>query len=179
MLLIEYQYFPPINVIKASIQSTHIGISIYDRYRKMSFRNRCMIPAANGVCSLSVPLVGGRENSLLMKEVKIDNSTSWQQRHWRTITSAYGRSPWFEFYRDELERIYSRYFTFLADWDHELLRWTFTSLAIELNIEVLEKEPEKGPENFIFDLHNKILPKNFQDAEIINGLPCLCPGVSG
>jgi hypothetical protein len=130
-----------------------------------------MIPAANGVCSLSVPLVGGRENSLLMKDVKIDNSVNWQLRHWRTITSSYGRSPWFEFYRDDLERIYSGSFTFLADWDHELLRWTFASLALEVHMEVLESEPEKGSENTILNLRNKILPKNFQDVEIINGLP--------
>ena len=171
MLLIEYQYLPPINVIKASIKETNIGISSYDQFRKMSFRNRCMIPAANGPCILSVPLVGGRENSLKMKEVRIDNSGNWQLRHWRTITSVYGRSPWFDHYRDELERYYLRKFTYLADWDLELLQWVFTSLGIQLDILILEKEPGKGSQNAILDLKNKILPKNFQAPEHLINLP--------
>lgn len=148
-----------------------MGISSYDQFRKMSFRNRCMIPAANGPCILSVPLAGGRENSLKMKEVRIDNSVNWQLRHWRTITSVYGRSPWFDHYRDELERYYLRKFTWLADWDLELLHWVFTSLGIRIEILILEKEPAKEAQKSILDLQNRILPKNFQAPEQLINLP--------
>jgi WbqC-like protein family len=168
MLLIEYQYFPPVTVIKTSITCTHIRILSYEKFRKMSFRNRCIIPAANGLTTLSVPLLGGRENTLPMKDVRIDNSVNWQLRHWRTISSAYGRSPWFEHYAGGLEKYYLRRFDFLADWDIELLQWVLTCLDSQVNIEILEKEPEKGGQEIIIDYRNKILPKNFQEEK---GIP--------
>jgi hypothetical protein len=168
MLLIEYQYFPPITVIKTSISLTHIGISSYDSFVKMSFRNRCIIPTANGLCNLSVPLVGGRENGLPIKDVRIDNSVKWQLRHWRTISSAYGRSPWFEFYAETLERYFLRRFTFLADWDIELLHWVFTCLGSQVTIEILDKEPENMVPESVIDYRNKIFPKNFQS---VAGIP--------
>jgi len=163
MLLIEYQYFPPINVIKTSIEETHIIIPLYEEYRKMSFRNRCMIPTSNGVCSLTVPLSGGRNNRLILKDVRIDQRTAWQQQHWRTIYSAYGKSPWFEFYRDGLEPFFNRDYTFLADWNMELLHWVFSVIGAKMKIEARVAEDIFGPENRIFDLRNKILPKNFQE----------------
>ncbi len=171
MLIIEYQYLPPVSVIKASIHDTHIGYLQYDRFRKMSFRNRCIIPAANGPVTLSVPLKGGREITLPMKEVRIDNSVDWQQRHWRTITSAYGRSPWFEFYADGLEQYYLRKYTFLADLDLELLQWIYTCLGRKMTIDLLAHEPPEGLKEPVLDLRNKILPKNFKDFHQVKNLP--------
>ena len=171
MLYIEYQYLPPISVIKTSLQGTHIIISAYDKFQKMSFRNRCVIPTANGACILTVPIIGGRENSLPIKEIRIDNSKDWQKRHWRTIMSVYGRSPWFEHYADGLEKFYSRNFTFLCDLDLALLQWIYTCLNVSMEIEILENKIEKGTESSFLDLRNKILPKNFQDFEHIKNLP--------
>ncbi len=171
MLLIESQYFPPVNVIKTSLYESHIIISPYELYTKMSFRNRCVIPTANGMVSLSIPLVGGRENRKQMKDVVIDHQADWQQIHWRTITSAYGRSPWFEFFRDDLEKFYLQKYELLMDWNLDLLQWIYTIIGVKIRIEIPETDSINGLENPFLDLRNKILPKNFQALNIISECP--------
>jgi WbqC-like protein family len=150
MLIIESQYFPPISVIKTSINDTHVGISLYDNFQKMSFRNRCIIPAANGVISLSVPIKGGREKKLVMKDIMIDQSIDWQTLHWRSVFSAYGRSPWFDHYRDQLKVYYERPYKYLAHWNFDLLKWVYLALGANINIGVLDNDGQ-FKRDFYFD----------------------------
>jgi hypothetical protein len=90
----------------------------------MSFRNRCQIVGAEGVIDLSIPLVRGRDQKALMKDVRISSAQPWQSQHWKTIVSCYSRSPWFEFYRDELEGLYRKQWNFLLDWNLVCFEWT-------------------------------------------------------
>lgn len=134
----------------------------------MSFTNRMIIPAANGLTMLSVPLRGGRENRRPLNEVGIDNSQRWQTRHWRTITSAYRRSPWFEYYEDELESFYSRRFDGLADWNLALYKWTIDKLKVDQQITLLEGLPAEG---IYIGLAAEPRPSQFQGDEFIRDLP--------
>ena len=145
-----------------------MGISLYDPFPKMSFCNRCIIPSSNGKINLSIPVIGGRENRQPMKDVRIDNSVRWQNRHWRTIKSAYGRSPWFEFYAFGLEAYFQREYILLADWNLDLMAWIFQCLGTATIIEKLTLEPT---EYSGIDNRNKILPKNFQSSGMIKNLP--------
>src|SRR5580658_7890826 len=113
-LLTEYQYFPAISLYSALNKNTNVIFEQYEHYQKMSFRNRCIISGANGRIHLSVPLAFGREQKTLTREVKILASSDWQKSHWKTIVSCYNRSPWFEFYRNELEALYKKQFIFLV-----------------------------------------------------------------
>ena len=134
----------------------------YESWQKMSFRNRCMIAGANGVISLSIPVVGGRNVKEVVKDIRIDNMKNWQSVHWRSVFSAYKRSPWFEFYRDELEFFYNKKFEFLWDWNLELLNWILKKLEIDIPIRFSEdyKKEISGAE--IKDIRNKILPRNLE-----------------
>lgn len=60
MLLIDLQYLGTFIYYKSLIKSKYINIEQYERWQKMSFRNRCSIAGANGRIDLSVPVVGGR-----------------------------------------------------------------------------------------------------------------------
>jgi hypothetical protein len=123
MILIESQYFPPLSSFIYLYKEKHIGIPLYEKFRKMGFQNRCMIPTSNGVSILSVPLRGGRDANRLLTEVMIDNSQRWQTRHWRTLTAAYNRSPFFEFQADELRVLYETRFDLLYEWNLACLTW--------------------------------------------------------
>ncbi|WP_315815992.1 WbqC family protein [Paraflavitalea speifideaquila] len=59
-----------------------------------------------------------------MKDVRIANRYPWQSQHWKTIVSCYNRSPWFEFYRDELEVLFQKPVNFLVDWNLACWDWT-------------------------------------------------------
>ncbi len=99
---------------------------------KMSFRNRCIILGAGGPVTLSIPLEEGRSQRRLTKDVRIANRYPWQSQQWKTIMSCYNRSPWFEFYRDELEALFQKQVDFLVDWNLACWEWTLKKLGMEV-----------------------------------------------
>lgn len=69
-----------------------------------------------------------------MKDVRISNAEKWQALHWKTLTSAYRRSPWFEYFEHELEDLYGRQFGFLMDWNMACLEWANSALGVSREI---------------------------------------------
>src|ERR1700712_2962386 len=106
MIVFDLQYFPPITFFVTLYKETHVHLDVYEIYRKMSFRNRCLIAGAQGIISLSVPLKDGRNQQLPLNEVLISDSEKWQLRHFKSLQSSYSRSPFFEHYQEELELLF-------------------------------------------------------------------------
>ncbi|MHA4807720.1 WbqC family protein [Flavitalea flava] len=159
-LIIDLQYFPSIILYKGLNKFSNLVFEQYEHHQKMSFRNRCQVAGAEGLINLSIPLVQGRDQRTLIRDVKIAGSLPWQGQHWKTIVSCYNRSPWFEYYRDELEELYRKPFTFLVDWNIACWEWSLKSLRMPLPFSLTDTWQENfDPENWT-DLRGKILPKN-------------------
>lgn len=168
-IIIENQYFPLVNWINILYHLKHVKIDLCETYRKMSFRNRCVVAGSNGLVHLSVPLQKGRSQHQPMKDVKISYSTGWQLQHWRTIESCYGRSPFFEYYRDWLETFYGKQPVFLADMNMEILEWVCKQIGLEKSWEVIDREEtDESLNREAVDLRGYLMPKNFQS-------PSKCP----
>ncbi len=159
ILIIENQYLSPIISYKISINCSNTEFEQYEYWQKMSFRNRCTIATANGPLDLSVPLVGGRNVDALVTEVKIDNNQPWQKRHWRSIFSAYNHSPWFEFYRFEMELFFNTRYELLWDWNLALNRWIVEKLGLNVNFSFSHGYHKKIEKSGFLDFRNQILPK--------------------
>ena len=129
-LIVESQYFASVIFYKISYNFSHIVFEQCESYQKMSFRNRCQIAGAQGAIDLGIPLVGGRGQKGLTRDVRIAGDRSWQAQHWKTIVSCYNRSPWFEYYRDGLEALYGRPANFLMDWNQDCLEWSLGVLGM-------------------------------------------------
>ncbi len=164
-LIVDIQYFPSVILYKYLYKCSHIYFEQYDSYQKMSFRNRCMIAGANGSISLSIPLESGRDQRTLMKDVRISDAQDWQKQHWKTLLSTYNRSPWFEFFRDELEALYRRKYVFLIDWNMDCFTWTMGKLGLKLSISKTDKFAAFQEKDDVLDLRNKLLPRNFREFE--------------
>lgn len=162
MLIIENQYFGCLSYYLILCKYKYIKIEAFERYQKMSFRNRCVIYGANGLIHLSVPIVNGRDQRALIKDIKIDNSSAWQKKHFRSIKSAYGKTPYFEFYEEPLLRIFENKQTFLFDLNFELLLWLVNIFKIKGAISTTTSFKKDYLIDKI-DYRNKWLPKNFQD----------------
>lgn len=160
-LIIENQYFGCINWISALFSHTDVKIEQCENYQKMSFRNRCVIGGSNGLIHLSIPVEGGRNKKQLLKDTRIDNRERWQQQHWRSIFSCYGRSPFFEFYRDAIEQFFLKEYIFLNDLDTDILHWLIKVLKIPSHVSFTDDYQPAYPEE-VNDYRNKWLPKNFQ-----------------
>lgn len=163
-ILIENQYFGCVNYYSSLYKFSNILIEQYESWQKMSFRNRSVILGVNGLIDLTVPLENGRDQKKLIRDVKIDNLSLWQKQHWRSVSSCYGKSPFFEFYKDWLESFYEKKFIYLFDMNLEILFWLKDILKIRAEILLTDSFIKNYPEDFV-DLRNKWLPKNFQSAK--------------
>jgi len=163
-ILIEIQYLAPVQYYTKLIQYPQVIVEQQENYRKGSFRNRCYIATANGVLALSIPLKKGKNQQTNIREVRIDNSTNWQLMHWRSIRTAYGKSPFFEFYQDDLSIIYGKRFDLLFNFCLELQELVINLLQLAPNIS-LSQQFEKEVAEDVLDYRNALLPKNYKDNE--------------
>lgn len=165
LLIIENQYFPCINWINISFKKTNVNISSFEPYRKMSFRNRCVVAGSNGLVHLSVPVVNGRNQKADFKDVRISYREDWQQQHWRTLTSCYNKSAFFEFYRDSLEGFFLKKEVFLFDLNTRIIFWLKEILKASCTIDIVAAPEALEEMQPVTDLRDRWLPKNFQQEQ--------------
>ena len=102
----DLQYFGSISFIKQLLQTNKVYYNVDQVYTKMSFKNRMVIGTAQGPLHLSIPIIGGRDQKIPMKEIKIAYHIPWMEQHYKSIVSNYRRSPFFEYYHHEIKEIY-------------------------------------------------------------------------
>ncbi|NDC77509.1 MAG: hypothetical protein EBZ67_06525 [Chitinophagia bacterium] len=124
-------YFPNLVSYVSSLRDDVFDVVGAEPYRKMSFRNRCIIAAANGPLTLSIPIQGGRGVRTPYREVRICERQDWRGRHWKTIASAYGKAPWFFHYAEGLEVLFRTPHDRLMDWNLACLVWVDRSLGLK------------------------------------------------
>lgn len=99
-VLAPVAYFPPVSYFAWLVQRGMI-IETKEHYVKQSLRNRCTIMGSNGPLNLLVPRTKTAEKQL-MEDSLIHNETDWKRLHWRSLEAAYRKSPFFEYYEDDL-----------------------------------------------------------------------------
>ena len=100
--ILSTAYLPPIEYFAMILQSGAWKIENHEHYIKQSYRNRCNIITANGLLNLSIPVNKTDGNHTFIHDIRISYLSNWQSNHWRAIESAYNKSPFFLYYRDDL-----------------------------------------------------------------------------
>lgn len=106
-----------------------------------------------------------------LKDLKICNRDRWQLLHWRTLTSAYRRSPWFEFYEEELRSLYDKKFEYLKDWNLEAFTMINKWLNLSWKISWTEEYFKTYPGSEVEDFRNKVLPNQPISEDLLSGFP--------
>ena len=119
-------YFGPISWYSRLLRTENWRIDDTEHYVKQTTRNHCLIATANGVQKLTVPVEkpsrneerGARIEPLLTREVRLSDHGKWRTEHWNAICTAYGESPFFDYYADDLRPFFERRdWEFLFDYD--------------------------------------------------------------
>lgn len=116
--LLTTAYLPPIEYIEKCLDHD-IQLEVCEHYIKQSFRNRALIATANGIQTLTVPVVHFA-NKMPILDVRIDYAMPWQRQHWRSIDAAYSGSPYFMYFQDYFRPFYEKKFEFLFDFNTEI-----------------------------------------------------------
>ena len=115
MALFIPTYFSPISQYQALLNSNSITFEVEDNYQKQTYRNRCYIYGANGKQLLNIPVsIPKSAKKTKSKDILVENS-NWQKQHYKSLEAAYNHSPFFEFYKDDLQKLFSKKYTFLLD----------------------------------------------------------------
>jgi hypothetical protein len=104
--LLPISYLGPLNYYSKLKKYDTCILEQFEHLPKQTYRSRAVIYSPNGALTLSIPLVK-RNHRQCMKEVKISYDYDWLKLHWRTLESSYRRSPFFEYYEDDLQPFYS------------------------------------------------------------------------
>ena len=145
-MLIYPTYFSPIIQYVALAQADRIIFEVEDNYQKQTYRTRCYIYSPNGPQLLNIP-VKNANSKQKTKEIQIEYSFDWQKQHIKSIEAAYRSSPYFEYYEDEIQAIYTSKPTFLLDFNmkcQELMHDLLQLDAGYTKTNVFEKEPSNG-----------------------------------
>ena len=137
--LLSSTYFGPVQWYQKLNRYDTCLIEQHDHFVKQTYRNRCVIAATNGLQTLSIPVE------------KFEGAKCEQ--------SAYGESPFFEYYEDDIRPFFERKWVFLYDFN-----WEITLKMCEL-IDIMpcmrrtdsyELEPSEG----VIDFRETIRPKH-------------------
>ena len=96
-----------------------IAIEVMESFPKQTYRNRCTITTPDGPLTLTVP-VKRADSKQLTRDVEISYQQRWQHQHWIALTSAYKRTPYFDYYADFFRPFYEKETKFLVDFNEGL-----------------------------------------------------------
>ncbi|MBU2949398.1 WbqC family protein [Tamlana agarivorans] len=156
-VLIHPTYFPSIAQCVAMAKAESVVFETDDNFIKQTYRNRCYIYGANGKLTLNIPVVHSQKNRQKYKDVKIFNAENWQSLHWKSLLSAYRTSPFFEYYEDELQPLFTEKSEFILDHNLKCTEVILDCLQLELNTSKTEtyKTVEETHSDCRFLVHAK------------------------
>jgi WbqC-like protein family len=131
--ILSTAYLAPIQYYSKLLNYSSCIIEHHEHFTKQTFRSRCDIYSPNGIKTLSVPLVK-RNHRQAVKDLKISYDYDWQKLHWRTLESSYRRSPFFEYFEDDLQLYFhDKKFNFLTDLNEALQQEILQLLKLKAN----------------------------------------------
>lgn len=166
-ILLHPCYFGPISQFVAMSKAEKIWFENEDNFQKQTYRNRMYIHSANGRLALSIPIrhTGNRTQHQRYREVQIENDFPWQQQHWRSLETCYRTSPFFEFYEDEFQGLYSQKFKYLLDFNYACLQALLEALEWDLEHQKTTAFHKVAPAG-IADLRKLVDAKSPKDLDL-------------
>lgn len=161
-VLSELHYLPSIPFFQQLLAADTLLLDAHEHYQKQTYRNRCLVRTAQGPQPLTVPVLdGNRSEKIKTSEIEIDYRQNWPHRHFRTLQTAYNGSPYFGYYADYLQDIYSQKPARLWDLNLAMLRLLLRCLRWPLPIERTTEylAPHASPTRPLRDLRDVLTPK--------------------
>jgi len=155
--ILDVQYFPSIPYFTVIVSSEKVLFETHENFIKQSYRNRCRILTANGKEDLVIPLKKPQQH-VPIQEIQIDNTQGWANKHWKTIQAAYGKSPWFYYFKNEIKDTLLSEKQYLLDFNLSILNICYSLLGIPINYEFTSQFLKILPPGHL-DLRSSIHPK--------------------
>ena len=158
--LLSSTYFSPIQWYQKLHRMPCI-IEQHDHFVKQTYRNRCVIATANGTQTLTVPIERYDGTKCPMRDIRISDHGNWRHLHWNALVSAYGETPFFEFYADDLRPFFEKQHTFLFDLNLDIMHTMCQLLDVRPQVTLSEQYIVLPSEDdAVVDFREAIRPKH-------------------
>ncbi|MCC6814946.1 MAG: WbqC family protein [Saprospiraceae bacterium] len=137
-----------------------VKIEACENYQKRSFRNRYLIRDKNGIHGLSIPLKKGKNQSQPITEVKISYELPWVKQHLHAIQTAYGKAPFFIYYKDDLFDLLDCRYELLFELNLKTTQWLANRMKIQYSYQCTKE--------FEFNIQSKNDMRNRLNHKLLN-----------
>ena len=156
-------YFGPVQWYQRLYHSEQVWIERWESFQKQTLRNRCLIATANGVQALTVPVEHIAGNGLI-KDVRISDHGNWRHLHWNALRSAYGKSPFYDYYEDDLYPFFddaqSYRWNYLLDFNEAIRQTVCELLDIQPDVSYTDGYTPGSNSSLVKDFRESINPKH-------------------
>ena len=132
-IILPSSYLPSIYYFYLILKYENVLIESHEFYIKQSFRNHAIILGPNGNQKLTVPIKRKGKSKTIFKNLQISNSI-WKKNHLQSIKTAYGNSPFFIHYINEISQIINKKNNLLLGLNSNLLSYFLKELNIKNKI---------------------------------------------
>lgn len=164
---ISTAYLGPIQLYSKLYAYKEVRLETAENYIKQTYRNRCVIAAANGAQALTIPIVKPQTLKCLTRDIRISDHGNWRHLHWNALVSAYNMSPFFEYYEEDFAPFYEKKYDYLFDFNEKLREMICSLIDIQPHI-TLTKDYKIAPSH---DFREIISPKSHQEDPKFQPIP--------
>lgn len=137
-------------------------VDVHENFLKQTFRNRFEILTSQGVRFLSVPVISQKGIKIPLNEIQIFEDDYWKSQHLKTITSVYNSSPFFLYYKDELQKLYEKKHNTLSEFCLDTFNMITECLELETELKTSEEYINNSEE--IIDYRNIFKPSTLKKS---------------
>ena len=154
-VLLSTTYFGPIQWYQKLYRADEAWIEQHEHFIKQTYRSRCIIATTQGTQTLSIPIEHPTSNVQRstfnvqrIRDIRISDHGNWRHLHWNALQSAYGESPFFEYYEDDLRPFFEKRWTFLFDFNEAIREKLCELLDISPVVRFTEKYVSDHPSDY-------------------------------
>lgn len=109
------------------------------QFTKHGYSNRVKIKSVSGEQWLTIPVLTTGKGLQQLKEVKIDNTRNWKQKHWKSLLVNYKNAEYFSMYSETIHKAYHSQWKYLIDFNLHFIEY----ICNELNIKTVKTRSSK------------------------------------
>lgn len=162
--LLSSFYFGSVEHYRLLAQHAKVIIDTGEHYERQSYRTRTGIVGPNGRQDLSIQVEHDHGKKLPMRDVRLSYAETWPAQHVHAIRSAYGQTPWFIHYIDDIEMVVMKRYERLVDLHLATIGLGMKWLGLKTEVIIADKYVEQL--EGLVDLRSCFQPKKALPAEV-------------
>lgn len=163
--LLSAFYFGSVEHYRMLAQHPKVIIDIGEHYERQSYRTRTGIVGPNGKQDLSVQVMHDHGNKMKLHDVRLSHAETWPAQHLHAIRSAYGQTPWFIHYIEDIDTVLLRKYDRLSDLQFATIDLAMKWIGLRTEIEVSHQYIEAL--DGLIDLRSSFHPKKPLPAGVV------------